>query len=108
MGGVRLYVYPRADVAGREITADTALGRTSPKDFHAAIQIDSYLRHFYLFLLERRAIVSLRGTDRTLLDMNTRNIVPELQRGDGEWERDVPASVAAYIKQRRLFGYSSL
>jgi hypothetical protein len=106
--GVQIYVYPRADVAGREITADTALGRTVPEEFHPSIQVDSYLRHFYLYLLERRAIVSLRGADRSLQGMNTRHIVPQLQRGERDWEKDVPPDVAAYIKEKRLFGYLAL
>jgi hypothetical protein len=55
------------------------------------------------FLLENRHIEGLESHDPSILQINTRDVLTRLQRGDAASESAVPERVAAIIKERRLF-----
>ena len=91
---LKIYAYPTRDpVNGALITADNLV-------------VAPNLRHLYAHLLENRHLESLRGFDPTCLPIASTEVLAKLRSGDASWEKDVPPSVAALIKQRRLFGYA--
>jgi hypothetical protein len=88
---VKVYVYPTIDPAsGALVTAET-------------IPVPESMRYLYRFLLENRHIEGLENYDPSILQINTRDVLARLQRGDAGWESAVPERVAAIIKERRLF-----
>jgi len=88
--GVRLYVYPTKDEAGRVIGALDH--RVAPN-----------LSHLYAHLLENRFILPIRDYHADYLDIRSSKVLELLRSGDARWEAMVPPEVAGIIRERGLF-----
>lgn len=105
--GVRALVYPAhslcttapcpTDVDGEAKVLLTAQGFTPPE----------HLKHLYLHLLDRRCIADLRAFHSPYLRINSEDVLADIQRSGDAWADDVPASVAARVRERNLFGYGA-
>ena len=112
---VKLYVYPmRQEAFDRYLTSGglAAPGAAYGHAFAANVlitaknvHIDAHLRNLYDHLLENHYIESIVGFDRDILGIFSRDVLGRIRERDSDWEKMVPASVAAAIKRRQLFGY---
>jgi hypothetical protein len=92
---VKVYVYPTIDPESREIvTAHT-------------LRVDDRMRYLYQFLLDNHHVEALESYDPSILEIRTPEVLASLQSGNAGWESTVPGQVAAIIKGRKLFGYTS-
>lgn len=91
---LKLYIYPLLERDTNALISGTNL------------RVEPHLRHLHAFLVENRLIESLRDYDDRLLKIFSREIHSKIQENDPTWEDEVPAQVAAIIKQRNLLGYS--
>jgi hypothetical protein len=113
---VKLYVYPmRQDAYDRYLTTGqpSAHGTVTSHAFASNVlitaknvQVADNLRNLYAHLLENHYIDCIVGFDPRILGIFSRDVLKRLKEGDPTWEELVPASVAAAIKKRRLFGYT--
>lgn len=113
---VKLYIYPMRQDAYAQYLADAqpAVSSTSPAaaSFASQVLINAknvlvveHLRNLYNHLLENHYIESIVGFDASILHIFSREVLRRLKEQDDSWEEMVPATVAAAIKRRRLFGY---
>ena len=89
-----LFVYPCRNPLSGEIESLQDLSLESP------------LHHLYQYLRDRNAILPLDGATSRYLDIHSPEVLSTIRSG-GDWTALVPEPVAAKIKHRRLFGYSS-
>ena len=91
----RLYVYPSRE-AGRDelVTADN-------------LQLGQDMGLLYEHMTSNGLIVPLTGVHEELLDIFSRDILKQVSFGRGEWESQVPESVAELIIKRRLFKFDT-
>jgi len=81
----------------------------SPTSQKKALQINVDAKRYGTFAEigagqeENRRIEGLENYDPLILQIDTRDVLARLQRGDASWESAVPERVAAIIKERRLF-----
>jgi hypothetical protein len=91
---LKLFVYPYRDPrTGELVTTDK-------------LDVPPSLRQLYGYLLERRCIVQLTDINHAYLSIHSPDVLGKIGRDSTEWESMVPTSVAAAIKERRLFGYT--
>jgi len=90
---LKIYVYPQQD------------GKTGSLVSAGNMRVAPHLRHLYAYLVENQLIEGIRGFDAACLPIYSRDVLARLRRGDASWEMMTPSSVAALIKERRLFGY---
>ena len=88
----RLFVYPELDDAGEV------------RDF-TTIKVPEYLRFLYQHLLENQFIFGIDCGDPELLNIYSRDLLRQIQRGRGQWENSVPAGIAQEIIAGRLFDF---
>ncbi|MDC9728175.1 MAG: hypothetical protein PSN04_02460 [Methyloprofundus sp.] len=90
----RLYIYPLKS-AGQEklVTVDN-------------FQPPKNLLHLYKHLIENGYLIGLNNVDEKLLDINLANILTKIQKGRGDWEKDVPEVIAEAIIKKKLLGFS--
>ncbi|HWX18533.1 MAG TPA: TonB-dependent receptor [Candidatus Binatia bacterium] len=89
----RLYVYPHLELgSGELVTADN-------------FQVAPRLKHLYRHLLENRYIQSIRKFNPDLVRIRRREVLAQIQSGDGAWEQLVPPRLVELIKRDGLFGY---
>jgi hypothetical protein len=69
------------------------------------VQVVEHLRNLYNHLLENHFIDSIVGFDPDILHIFSRDVLRRIKENDASWEQMVPATVAAAIKRRNLFGY---
>jgi hypothetical protein len=91
---LRIYVYPMQDPQGQLSTVDNV---TIPAD----------MRDLFRHLVQRGRIRQLDNFDRSVLHINSRDVLRRIKEGVGSWEDMVPAEVADAIKERHFFGYRS-
>lgn len=113
---VRLYIYPmRQEAYDRYLSSGGAAppGSVAGHAFSASVLITAknvhiapHLRNLYDHLLENHYIDCITGFDREVLGVFSRDVMTRIRDRDASWEQMVPPSVAAAIKQRRLFGYT--
>ena len=90
---LKIYVYPQQDAkTGSLVSAGT-------------MRVAPHLRHLYAYLVENQLIEGIRGFDAACLPIYSRDVLARLRRGDSSWETMTPPSIAALVKDRRLFGY---
>jgi hypothetical protein len=113
---VKLYIYPMRQEAydrylstGQPAAPGAAVGHAfaanvliSAKNVHVV----DHLRNLYDHLLENHYIDSIVGFDPTILNIFSRDVLRRIKEHDPDWEKMVPAPVAAAIKKRGLFGYA--
>ena len=90
--GLRLYVYPCREDAGKLTTA-------------ASLPLAAHLRHLHQYLLENQSIQDLRGFDENCLPIYSKEVLAKIRGGDDTWESMVPPQVSQMIKERHLFGF---
>jgi hypothetical protein len=113
---VKLYIYPmRQETFDRYLSGGgiAGPGAVTGHAFSANVLITAknvhitpHLRNLYDHLMENHYIDCIVGFDREALGTFSRDVVGRIREGDATWETMVPASVAAAIKKRKLFGYS--
>ncbi|MBL9187242.1 MAG: TonB-dependent receptor [Opitutaceae bacterium] len=110
---VRLYIYPMRQDAYDRYIAQAAPHANVDHAFASNVlitaknaQVAVHLRNLYAHLLENHSITCIVGFDEQVLGVFSRDVLSRIRDGDPAWEQMVPASVAAAIKRRRLFGYT--
>lgn len=86
-----VYVYPTIR-EGKLISLDT-------------VDVDSSLQYLLKHLTSNRAMVSADIQDVQNLDISAREVVKELPKGRGDWERKLPELVSKSIIEKELFGF---
>lgn len=110
---VKLYVYPmRAGASDRLISQGTehqCPATDAPDQLITArnVQVAHHLRYLYAHLLENRKIECILGFNEDLLSIFSGDVLKLIRSGNPEWERHVPAQIAAVIKSRGLLGYGA-
>ncbi|MFK7858553.1 MAG: hypothetical protein AB8B64_07025 [Granulosicoccus sp.] len=88
----RLFVYP-------ELDEDDKM-----KDF-TDIKVAKNMNFLYQHLLENQFISGIQCHDPSLLKIYSRDVLAQLPKGRGEWEKSVAEKTAEHIVNDRLFGY---
>ena len=107
---VKLYVYPMRKEAyesyvGRGDSAVTAPALAANALISADnMQVVPHLQHLYAHLLENHYIERITGYNPASLNIISRDVLGKIKTGDPAWEKMVPPSMAAKIKQLSLFG----
>ena len=115
---VKLYIYPmRINAYDRYCSQNptesptTGLGKSEhPLAIDVWInainlQVEMHLRNLYAHLLETGYLVPIKGSNPSVMDIFSRDVLAKIQRGESGWEIMVPEKVAAVIKERGLFGF---
>ncbi|MCK5478229.1 MAG: hypothetical protein KAI44_04885, partial [Methylococcales bacterium] len=92
-----LYIYPIKSPEGEEkklVTVDTF---NPPKK----------LQYLYKHLLENGYLVGLENVDESLLGINPVEVLADIQKGRGNWENNVPESIAEMIIDKKLLGFAN-
>jgi hypothetical protein len=118
---VKLYVYPmRINAYDRYCSQNpsesptTGLGKSEhPLAIDVWInainlQVEMHLRNLYAHLLENGCLVPIKGSDPSVMDIFSRDVLAKIQHGEPGWETMVPENVAEIIKERGLFGFKDL
>ncbi|MPN63409.1 hypothetical protein SDC9_211168 [bioreactor metagenome] len=90
-----VYVYPSRRHGEAEITT------------LANIPVPSHLRHLLAYLIENGKLVAIEPQDESHLEIEAAETLASLRRGRGDWEKDVPETVAQRIIDGRLLGFDS-
>ncbi|PID65308.1 MAG: nicotinate-nucleotide adenylyltransferase [Gammaproteobacteria bacterium] len=88
----RLYVYPEAAPEG---------GQTTYQDLMLAEEF----KHLYHHLVVNGFIKGIECSDPNLFNIYSREVLKNLQQGNGDWQAQVPESVAERIIADKMFGY---
>lgn len=95
-GQVKLYVYPtRSEDSGELTTGDN-------------LQVKPALQLLYAHLLQNGFIESMREFDAEELHARPGDVLERILSGDPAWKAFVPATAAALIEQKGLFGYRNV
>ncbi len=89
-----LYIYPMKSEEQELITADNF---KPPKA----------LRHLYQHFLENGYLTGLDNFDDRLLHINPAEVHKEIKKGRGDWENDVPESIAEMVINKKLLGFAN-
>ena len=90
-----VYIYPaRLEEDASITTLDT-------------IEVAEKQRHLLSYLVDSQRMIKLNHYDESLLHIYSRNVLAQLRQGRGEWEQDVPESIAEQIIEQRLLGFDS-
>lgn len=92
----RLYIYP-AMSSDKEKKLVTVNNFNPPKN----------LQYLYKHILENGFLVGLDNFDESLLSINPTAVLANIKKGRGDWEADVPESIADMIISNKLLGYAS-
>jgi len=91
-GNLTLFVYPYCDKqTGAVMTAET-------------LELPSDIYPLYDYARRTGLIVPLDNHNPDCLQINSRDVLKLIAKGDPAWEAMVPESVARLIKERKLFG----
>lgn len=88
----RLYVYPELNEDG-EISEFTDL------------KVPEHLRFLYRHLLENGFIFGIDCSDKELFKIYSREVLKQLPKGRGDWEKSLPEGVVKEIVENKFFGY---
>lgn len=92
---IKIYVYPYKETEDSELI-------TSKN-----IKIHPRLRPIYDYLLYNKRIVDIKGYDKNILNVFSREILKKIRTGAVGWEKGLPAYVDNIIKDNGLFGYNT-
>jgi hypothetical protein len=67
-----------------------------------------HLRNLYAHLLETGSLVPILGSNPSVMEIFSRDVLAKIQRGESGWDAMVPENVAAVIKEKGLFGFKEL
>jgi len=90
--GVKLYVYPSLDRAGKLTTVEN-------------MEVAPHLKHLYAHLVENGCVEDIKTYNPNYLSIYSGDVLSKIQSGDVSWEKLVPPPIAQVIKAKRLFGY---
>jgi hypothetical protein len=90
---LKIYTYPMLNQDSGELTNCGNL------------EINQELRKLYGYLIDRGGITDLDNFSPDCLSIFSRDVLRKIGDCDPDWERMVPESVAAVIKQRKYFDY---
>jgi hypothetical protein len=112
---VKLYIYPMRQEAYDHYRASGGVAAPGSHLGHAFaanvlitaknVHVADHLRNLYDHLLENHYLDCITGFDPAALGIFSRDVLSLIREQNPTWETMVPASVAAAIKKRRLFGY---
>ena len=88
----RLFVYPE-------------ISQTGELCDHRTIRVPVNLQHLYQYLLANQFLFGIETSDVELFSIFSRNVLKQLPKGRGDWEKCLPEGVADQIIENRLFGY---
>jgi hypothetical protein len=88
----RLFVYPELNEDG-EISEFTDL------------KVPDHLRFLYRHLLENGFIFGIECSDKELFKIYSREVLKQLPKGRGDWEKSLPDGVVKEIIENKFFGY---
>jgi hypothetical protein len=91
---LKLLVYPRKDERKDVVECLDSLALCDSR------------QHLLDYLRTRGVIVPLHDVSHEYLDIHSPDVLKMISSGSGEWIKMVPDSVAAIIKDQRLFGYA--
>ncbi len=91
----RLYIYPYKSPDKEELV--------TVNNFHPP----KNLQHLYKHFLDNGYLVGLENFDENLLGINPSDVVAEIKKGRGNWENNVPESIAEMIISKKLFGFDN-
>jgi hypothetical protein len=89
----RLYIYPLKKSGQEKLI--TIENFQPPKN----------LQYLYKHLVENSYLVGLKNVDEKLLEINLTKILSEIEKGRGQWEKDVPEVIAETIIKKKLLGF---
>jgi hypothetical protein len=89
----RIYIYPLKSLGQEKLV--TVENFQPPKN----------LQYLYKHLVENGYLIGLKNVDEKLLNINLANILTEIQKGRGQWEKDVPEVIAETIIKKKLLGF---
>jgi hypothetical protein len=89
----RIYIYPLKSLGQEKLV--TVENFQPPKN----------LQYLYKHLVENGYLIGLKNVDEKLLNINLANILTEIQKGCGQWEKDVPEVIAETIIKKKLLGF---
>lgn len=92
IGPVRMYVYP----AQKEGSGELMRSKNLP--------IPEGLRYLYEHLLQSRQIVDIEEANSELLHIHSSEVLRMIQADEAGWERYVGKTLAAFIREKKLFG----
>ncbi len=90
-----LYIYPSKNPDQKELI--------TVNNFQPAKKIQYLYKHF----LENGYLIGLNNVDESLLSINPSKIRIEIQKGRGNWEKNVPEAIAEMIINDRLLGFAN-
>jgi hypothetical protein len=110
---VKLFVYPmrKSDYVGfaqkKKIDFDPTYLNQLPDILGAEdVHVSSNLRHLYRYLIEAKFIEQINEYNESYLSIIAQEVLAKIQSGTNqEWEKLVPPTAVAIIKQRGAFGY---
>ena len=113
---VKLYIYPMRQEAYDRYLSSGGVAAPGSHLSHAFaanvlitaknVHVANHLRNLYDHLMENHYIDCITGFDPEVLGIFSRDVLGRIRENDPSWETMVPASVAAAIKKRALFGYA--
>ncbi len=90
-----LYIYPSKNADQKELI--------TVNNFQPAKKIQYLYKHF----LENGYLIGLKNVDESLLKINPSEVLIDIQKGRGNWESNVPESIAEMIINNKLLGFSN-
>jgi hypothetical protein len=119
---VKLYIYPMKHKAYRHyleimsmenpdkerLAASSSLGSLADDMLITCenLRVQNDLAHLYRYLLENEFIEHIKGVDRELLEIFSRDVLTCIADNDPVWEKMIPTAAVAHIKENGLFGCS--
>ncbi len=91
----RLYIYPYKKPEQQELI--TVNNFQPPKN----------LQYLYKHFLENGYLIGLEDFDESILTINPSDVLADIQKGRGNWENNVPDSIAEMIISKKLFGFAN-
>ncbi len=95
MDNLKVYLYP-----ARKKQADHISNSQT-------IEVDEEIRNLYRHLTENQYIIDIPGYREEVLPYFSHVVLQKIQQKEPEWEQMVPKYVSAFIKTKKLFGYSA-
>jgi len=89
----RLYIYP--------IKSPEQDGLVTVDNFHPP----KNLQHLYHHLIDNGYLVGLENVDDKALEINPSAILDDIKKGHGNWEKQVPESIAKIIIEKKLLKF---
>jgi len=90
----RLYIYPiKSGEQEGLVTVDT-------------FQPPKKLKHLYEHCKENGYLVGLENVDESMLKINPNQVLADIKKGRGNWEEQVPETIAEMIIKKKLLGFA--